>query len=100
MEVLEDKNTGQFACKVAFGTKVLKLMQRQHLDLIIQNAADLRILGLYRATRFDLDSTAVLLWSEEFFGCWAGHNTPVIGTLTESYIKDFAYLMMRKSMRI
>lgn len=96
LTVLEDEKSGMFACEVAFGTKNLKLMQRQHLDLIIQNAAHLRQFGLYRATRFDLDQKVILPWTSEFFGCWDGYSTPVIGALTEDYLRDYAFLMLRR----
>jgi hypothetical protein len=89
--------TKQYACEVAFGTKNLKLMARQHLDLIIQNAEHLRQLGLYRATRFDLDNIITLPWDDEYFGCWGGHSSPVLSSLTELYVKEYAYLMMRRS---
>jgi hypothetical protein len=71
-------------------------MQRQHLDLIIQNASDLRQFGLYRATRFDLDHIVMLPWTPEFFGCWDRYSSPLIGSLTEPYIKDYAFLSLRR----
>ena len=72
-------------------------MERQHLDLIIQNAAHLRQLGLYSASRFDLDLVGTLPWTEEFFGCWTDYNSPVISALTETYIKEYGYQMMRRA---
>ncbi len=94
--VLRDEESSSFACRVAYGTTSLKIIHRQHLDLIIQNAVDLDQIGLARATRFDLDNTAVLPWTSEFFGCWTGYQTPRIGALTETYIKEYAFLMMRR----
>ena len=85
-----------YACDVAFGTKNLKLFKREHLDLIIQNSAHLRQLGLHRATRFDLDLISTLPWTKEFFGCWQGYAAPVIGALTADYIKEYAYQMLRR----
>ena len=98
LSVLQNVETKQYACEVAFGTKNLKLMTRQHLDLIIQNAEHLRQLRLYRATRFDLDNIVTLPWDDEYFSCWGGHSSPVLSSLTEHYVKDYAYLMMRRSM--
>jgi len=94
--VLQGKKSGHFACRVAYGTKKLKIVQRQHLDVIIQNAGHLRQFGLGRATRFDLDYVSSLPWLSDFFGCWSNYPTPVIGALTEIYIREFAYLMMRR----
>jgi hypothetical protein len=94
--VLRGESSGLYACRVAFGTKNLKIVQRQADDLIIQNARDLEQFGLGRATRFDLDFTATLPWNKSFFGCWTDHTTPVIGSLTEEYIRDYAFLMMRR----
>ncbi|WP_146618937.1 hypothetical protein [Rhodoplanes elegans] len=96
LAVLRGKTSGRYACRIAYGTKQLKLPRRQHLDLIIQDAADVALLGLARPTRFDLDHTAVLPWTATFFGCWSGFATPVIGTLTEPYVREFAYLMMKR----
>lgn len=96
MAVFQEQSSKAFACHVAFGTKNLKLLDRQHLDVIVQNAAHLRQFGLYIATRFDLDYTITLPWTEEYFGCWNGFRSPTIGKFTEDYIKDFAYLMMRR----
>ena len=94
--VLAGKTTGLSACKVAFGTRTLKLVQRGHLDLIIQDATHLRQMGLARPTRFDLDQIALLPWSPTFFECWTGHSSPIIGSLIEAYVKDYAFLMMRR----
>lgn len=99
VKVLRGKKTGGYYCNVAYGTKHLKIVQRGHLDLIIQNAANLYQMGLVRATRFDLDNIAIELpWTSEFFGCWTGHHTPVIGTLIEVYIQQYAYRMMRRGL--
>jgi hypothetical protein len=97
VSILQNGDSDEYACQVIYGTKNLKLMSRERLDLIVQSAADLRQLGLHRATRFDLDKMVTLPWSPEFFGCWACFNTPVIGSLTEDYIKEYAYMMMRRS---
>lgn len=96
LRVLQNEQTMQYACDVAFGTKNLKLTSRQHLDLIIQNAEHLRQLGLYRATRFDLDNVVTLPWNEEFFGCWTNRGSPVLSSLTEDYLKEYAYLMLKR----
>lgn len=97
VQVLRDtRESGSFACEVAFGTSSLKILQRQHLDVIIQNASHLTECGLPRATRFDLDNKARLPWNQSFFGCWPGYRTPIIGSLTESYFKDYAFLMMKR----
>ena len=96
VQVLRGAKTGQIACRVAYGTKKLKIVQRGHLDLIVQNSEHLSQLGLGMATRFDLDLMAVLPWGTEFFGCWGGYPSPLIGSLTEVYIKEYAFLMMRR----
>jgi hypothetical protein len=97
LKVYRGKKSGGFYCDIAYGTKHLKIIQREDRDLIIQNATDLQQFGLARATRFDLDNIATQLpWTSEFFGCWSGNATPVIGTLTEDYIRRFAYLMMKR----
>lgn len=94
LEVMRRPN-GQIGCRVAYGTKNLKFVQRKDLDLIVQNAADLDLVGLPMATRFDLDARnlVTLPWTEEFFGCWTGYEHPKIGALTEDYVKSYAYIM-------
>jgi hypothetical protein len=94
LEVLKGRKTGAIACRIAYGTRNLKFVQRKDRDVIIQNAADLVLVGLPMATRFDLDNTLVLPWQPEFFGCWTGYDHPKIGQLTETYVKDYAYTMM------
>jgi hypothetical protein len=99
LSVLREKGTGRIALKVAYGTTVLKLMQRSQIDLIIQNAQDMRIMGLPRATRFDLDELATLPWCPPYFDCWPTYKTPVIGTLIEDYARDLAWLMLKREQR-
>ncbi len=70
---------------VFFGTSNLKTDLRLHRDLIIQNARSLRKFGLHRATRFDLDRTADLPWSPDWFPCPVAGTSPIIGMLDEAY---------------
>jgi hypothetical protein len=67
------------------------------VDLIVQHTPHVHQMGLARPTRFDLDCVATVPWNEQFFGCWTGNTSPVIGTLTEDYIKEYAYLMMKRA---
>jgi len=97
--VQRGQQSGLFACRVAFGTKQLKIPQRRDKDIIVQNTNDIRIFGLARATRFDLDTTATLPWTPDFFGCWTDHASPLIGSLTEPFIKEYAFLMMLRDNR-
>lgn len=92
--VLKGQTTGNLAIRIAYGTKNLKFVQRKDIDLIIQNHSDLKAIGLPMATRFNLDELIVLPWNQENFGCWRGYRHPVVGRLTQDYIKDFAYSMM------
>lgn len=94
LNVFKGKSSGTYLCQVAYGTSHLKMTTRLHLDVIIQNAADLSMLGLPMATRFDLDRKLHLPWTPEFFGVWRGYSSPRISALTEHYIKDYAYCMM------
>ena len=95
-QVLRNQDTGELACVLAFGTKHLKIMARQHLDIIVQNSSDIPRFGLGMATRFDLDSRVSLPWTSQFFGCWTGFATPIIGRLTEPYIRDYAFKMLAR----
>lgn len=96
LSVLRDDADGMIAARVAYGTTNLKLMQREGLDLVIQNAADLRIIGLAMATRFDLDEILIMPWCPPHFDCWTGYETPVIGRLTLEYAKDLAWMMLKR----
>lgn len=95
LNVLRGKSDGAIACRLAYGTKHLKFIQRKTLDIIVQNHDDLDAMGLSMATRFDLDpkNVVILPWNEENFGCWSGYPHPKIGALTEDYIKTYAYIM-------
>lgn len=101
LNVFMDEETGQYYCEVAYGTTNLKFPQRGHLDLIVQNAADLRDIGLHRATRFDMDkeNVVILPWSREFFDCWDGMDTPYIGSLTEEYLKILAWVLFKREQK-
>ena len=96
-QVLRGKGTGAFACRVVYGTKTLKIIKRGSIDLIIQEQSDLNQIGLPRPTRFDLDRAVTLPWEPPFFGCWSGYPTPKIGSLTETYIREYAWLMHKRS---
>lgn len=99
LSVLRNRNNGMIALKVAYGTSHLKLTRREGLDLIIQNAEDLRLIGLPKATRFALSETATLPWCPPYFDCWTGYVTPRIGNLTEDYAKELAWLMLKADQR-
>ena len=95
VQVVEGED-GAKACVVVFGTKHLKVAKRGHLDIIVGNAADIAQFGLSMATRFDLDSPVPLPWHPEAFGCWSGHSHPVIGSLSEPFIRDYAFKMLSR----
>lgn len=94
--VLQGKQSREYACRVAYGTKNLKLIKRLGLDLIIRQPAHIQQMGLARPTRFDLDRVVQLPWKPPFFECWTGYASPKLGSLTEAYIKDYAFLMMKR----
>lgn len=98
LAVLRNKSNGAFACRIAYGTKNLKVFLRQDKDLIIQNFSDLNEVGLPAATRFCLDQELIidLPWTQENFGCWKGKSHPRIGALTLDYHKELAWLMSRE----
>ncbi len=79
------REDGMTYVSVFFGTSNLKTDIRLHRDLIIQNARSLRKFGLHRATRFDLDRTADLPWSPDWFPCPAAGTSPIIGMLDEAH---------------
>jgi hypothetical protein len=81
--VKKDPTTERGAVKVYYGTSQLKLNTRGHIDLVIQNNAELRRLDLPMATRFDLDRYNWLPWCSEFF-CEPPHcNRILAGSLSE-----------------
>jgi hypothetical protein len=70
---------GQIYIEVAYGTSVAT--KYSFRDLYIANAADMADAGLPQATIFQLDRTAVLPWSAEWFVPRTGEPTPVVGHL-------------------
>lgn len=103
LDVLKGRTSGKFALRVAYGTRNLQVARRSKVDLIIQNHRHLNDVGLPTATRFSLNEADIvaLPWAEEFFGCWHGHSHPIIGSLTETYIRDYAYCMaLRQSVTL
>ncbi len=99
LRIFRDTETGDFACRVAYGTKNLKLLMRQGRDLIIQNSSDLDAMGLPAATRFAIhpDLLVDLPWCEPPFGCWPGRRHPRIGSLTVDYQKELMWLLHRQT---
>jgi len=95
LQVLRSSRIEFFACKIAYGTKSLKLRQRQGWDLIIQDPLELEALNLPVPTRFDLDHTLIAPWRVEFFGCWKGFASPIIGHLTDYYVRELGFCLMR-----
>ncbi len=68
--------------QVSYGTSKLK-KDLYPFDLFIENAAQLTLLGLAQATRFELERCVWLPWCAEFFTPRDGTKTPVIGALTD-----------------
>lgn len=84
-----DTESTRSAVVVSYGTRNLKLGQRDELDLIIQNAAQLERLGLPMATRFDLDLMNILPWCSEFFASPPHAAAIVTGQLNDDQIERF-----------
>ena len=68
--------------EVCYGTSRMNSDLHAH-DLIIANAAQLNLLGLPQATRFDIDKLVTLPWASEFFEPRPGSKTPIIGRLSD-----------------
>src|SRR4051812_40805272 len=62
--VLETKvgSNGGRAVRIAYGTSNLNKEKRGDIDLIIESQSDIDECGLAVATRFDLETTAVIPW--------------------------------------
>lgn len=93
LAVLQGQTTGLFACRIAYGTKILKIIKRKNIDLIVE---DHQSIGLPRPTRFDLDKIGTFVWAPPFFGCWRGYTTPKVGALSELLIKEYAFIKMTR----
>ena len=65
----------------------------------IVTLAEMNVCGLKQATRFDLNRTMTLPWSQEFFECLPGKPTPIIGHMPEYEVKklqtQIAYLQQQ-----
>ena len=86
---------GDFAARVAYGTKSLDYTTRGGIDLIIDDHDDIDTCGLAVPTRFDLENVIVLPWTSPDFGCWYGYPTPKIGELPISQQVECAYRLNR-----
>jgi hypothetical protein len=89
--VLLNHDHTKAAVEVCYGTSKLK-KDLFPLDLFIENAAQLNLLGLPQATRFEIDRTLQLPWAKEFFEPRDGTKTPIIGRLTEDEIAQLETL--------
>ncbi|HTS40951.1 MAG TPA: hypothetical protein VMH84_10485 [Xanthobacteraceae bacterium] len=81
---------------VSYGTTRLKLVQRERIDLIIQNAGRLAQLGLPSAVRFDLGLENWLPWASEFFAP-PEHSIHIIaGPLSASELRRLETRLKRR----
>jgi hypothetical protein len=97
--VLLNREHTKAAIEVCYGTSQLK-KDRFPLDLFIENAAQLNLLGLPQATRFEIDRTLQLPWAKEFFEPRDGAKTPIIGRLTQDEVAQLETLKrIRKARR-
>jgi hypothetical protein len=79
-----NKDHSRAEIEVTYGTSKTKSDSRALLDLIVSNAAELALMGLPQATRFDLDLTIWLPWCSQFFIPRPGQPTPIMGHLTQT----------------
>lgn len=91
----EDKATGTYYCRVAYGTS-------QHLDrawpadLVIGNVSFLNSLNLKKPTRFVLYSgneMVILPWTRRHFQPWSIFATPVLSSLPDNMQRDVAHVL-------
>jgi hypothetical protein len=91
-----DSTTDRGAVNVSYGTTKLKWFTRRYRDLIIQNAAVLKEIGLPMATRFDLDLMNFLPWCAEFFCIPKNCSSIVVGHLNEAASRRLDVLLERR----
>jgi hypothetical protein len=84
-------SAGGYAIHVAYGTKQLDKEKREAIDLIVENETEIGACGIAIPTRFDLETTAALVWEPPEFDCWHGRYSPVLGTLPRDRQIDCAY---------
>jgi hypothetical protein len=77
--------------RVCYGTSKLKKFKYPN-DLFVENAAQLTLLGLTQATRFEIDRLVWVPWASEWFEPKDGSKTPVIGRLTALEIGQLSAL--------
>lgn len=89
-----DKQTGDIACKVAYGTKNLKTLTRGAEDFIVSNISLMNQLGLKYPTRFVLHPESNRMWmpwKRPHFEPWSGYDSPVIGSMDEDSAKEIVW---------
>ncbi|WP_146006743.1 hypothetical protein [Bradyrhizobium forestalis] len=77
--------------RVAYGTSKLNKAKRGEIDLIIESQEDIDECGLAVATRFDLETTAVIPWEPPDCDCWHGQYSPKLGSLSIDRQVDCAH---------
>lgn len=92
--VAQDEDSGQFFCRIAYGTSNLDWAQPD--DLVVANLSILDGLNLKYPTRFVIysgDAMVILPWSCEFFKPWRGFKSPFLSTLPENMQRYVAYTL-------
>lgn len=83
--------TGSYAVHLAYGTSQLDKATRGGIDLIIEKESDMEACGIAVPTRFDLETTAAIVWEPPEFDCWRGEYSPILGMLPREKQIDCGY---------
>lgn len=93
LELLVADDADEFAIRVAYGTTNLVRPERAAVSLIVDDAGQMNVCGLAKATRFDLKTQVTLPWDTQFVGCWRGFSSPIIGALPKGLQIDCAHII-------
>ena len=96
--VHEEDGETEGEVQVIYGTTNLKRMQRRG-DFYVTNVAEMDICGLNQATRFDMDRIGWIPWADEWFETLPTYSSPIIGHLSQHFIKLLQYELGRRQAR-
>lgn len=94
--VRQSVDSGEYHCRVAYGTSKTNSRHAHEDDLVVANISLMDQLGLKSPTRFVISSgreMVIMPWTEEFFRPWSGKSSPFLSRLPADMQRYVAFVV-------